>query len=134
MLDFNGTNGKNPYGSLTLSGTTLYGMTSLGGANNLGLIFRSSVLTSLNELPNNIGQGQLFPNPSNGKFTFSLPSSPAKQQLNIYNVLGEKVYQSSIDLKATQVIIPNPVSGIYFYRLLSSNGTLLSSGKFIIEL
>ena len=39
MLDFNGTNGKNPYGSLTLSGTTLYGMTYLGGANNDGVIF-----------------------------------------------------------------------------------------------
>ncbi len=31
--------GASPYGSLTLSGTTLYGMTFQGGANNLGAIF-----------------------------------------------------------------------------------------------
>ena len=39
----NFTSGANdgalPYGSLTLSGSTLYGMTSLGGSNNRGAIF-----------------------------------------------------------------------------------------------
>ncbi len=36
VLDpFDATNGANPSGSLTLSGTTLYGMTSQGGADNL---------------------------------------------------------------------------------------------------
>ncbi len=33
------TDGEKPTGSLTLSGTTLYGMTPVGGANNLGTIF-----------------------------------------------------------------------------------------------
>ena len=32
--------GSYPYGSLTLSGTTLYGMTQVGGANGLGTIFQ----------------------------------------------------------------------------------------------
>ncbi len=41
LLDFDGTNkGAQPIGSLTLSGTTLYGMTSYGGANNNGVIFK----------------------------------------------------------------------------------------------
>ena len=30
---------RHPYGSLTLSGSTLYGMTTYGGANNDGTIF-----------------------------------------------------------------------------------------------
>jgi uncharacterized repeat protein (TIGR03803 family) len=37
---FNGTDGKNPYGSLTLYGSTLYGMTYQGGTNGYGTIFR----------------------------------------------------------------------------------------------
>lgn len=40
LLNLNGTvNGANPYGSLTLSGNVMYGMTSDGGANNDGCIF-----------------------------------------------------------------------------------------------
>lgn len=41
LLDFNGTgNGSDPYGTFFSDGTFLYGMTSSGGANNLGTIFK----------------------------------------------------------------------------------------------
>ncbi|HWY98522.1 MAG TPA: choice-of-anchor tandem repeat GloVer-containing protein [Bacteroidia bacterium] len=41
LLDFAGTaNGRNPDGSLILNGGFLYGMTQLGGTNNVGTIFR----------------------------------------------------------------------------------------------
>jgi uncharacterized repeat protein (TIGR03803 family) len=39
LLDFNGTNGQGPYGSLTLLGNKLYGMTNGGGVSSRGLIF-----------------------------------------------------------------------------------------------
>ena len=40
LLDFDGTtNGANPYGSLIMSGTTLYGMTTGGGAHGDGTLF-----------------------------------------------------------------------------------------------
>ena len=39
LLSFSGSNGAYPYGSLTLSGGTLYGMTRLGGTNGDGNIF-----------------------------------------------------------------------------------------------
>jgi uncharacterized repeat protein (TIGR03803 family) len=40
LLDFDGTaTGRYPKGSLTLSGSTLYGMTSFGGTNDKGCIF-----------------------------------------------------------------------------------------------
>ena len=43
LLHFDGTgNGRNPYGSLIISGTTLYGMTFIGGASNVGSIFKIS--------------------------------------------------------------------------------------------
>jgi uncharacterized repeat protein (TIGR03803 family) len=41
LLDFSGiTNGSYPQGSLISDGTFLYGMTELGGANNMGVIFK----------------------------------------------------------------------------------------------
>jgi len=39
LLDFNGTDGQDPNGSLTIAGNTLYGMTESGGANGQGCIF-----------------------------------------------------------------------------------------------
>jgi uncharacterized repeat protein (TIGR03803 family) len=43
LVSFTGSggiaSGRNPYGSLTLSGTTLYGMTTLGGASGNGNVF-----------------------------------------------------------------------------------------------
>jgi uncharacterized repeat protein (TIGR03803 family) len=39
VFSFSGTNGQFPYGSLTLGGSTLYGMTEYGGLNGYGSIF-----------------------------------------------------------------------------------------------
>jgi uncharacterized repeat protein (TIGR03803 family) len=43
LLDFNGPNGKNPFGSLTLSGSALYGMTAYGGARGDGTVFALTI-------------------------------------------------------------------------------------------
>ena len=41
LLDFAGTtNGQKPYGDLVSDGTFLYGMTSVGGINNVGTVFK----------------------------------------------------------------------------------------------
>ena len=39
LLSFSGSNGSNPYGGLTVSGSTLYGMTSQGGSSDDGTVF-----------------------------------------------------------------------------------------------
>ena len=40
LLDFDGTNGGSPYGSLISQGAFLYGLSSSNGANNAGTLFR----------------------------------------------------------------------------------------------
>ena len=39
LFNFNGTNGANPFGSLTLKASVLYGMTHYGGDYNKGVVF-----------------------------------------------------------------------------------------------
>src|SRR5438105_4232591 len=40
LLDFGSVQGSHPYGSLISDGTFLYGMTSGGGINNMGTVFK----------------------------------------------------------------------------------------------
>ncbi len=40
LVSFSGSNGAWPFAGLTLSGSTLYGTTNIGGANNDGTVFR----------------------------------------------------------------------------------------------
>ncbi|HTB30599.1 MAG TPA: T9SS type A sorting domain-containing protein [Bacteroidia bacterium] len=77
----------------------------------------------------------LFPNPSTGIFTIAFVGArnfvPAT--IEIYNVLGEKVYsQSTIHKSQFTIDISNQPSGIYLYRVLNADGTLLGEGKAIL--
>ena len=65
LLDFTGTtNGRYPQGSLISDGTFLYGMTQLGGTNNLGTLFKI--------LPDGTGFTKLldFAGTTNGSFPY----------------------------------------------------------------
>ena|SRR3990172_11664508 len=80
---------------------------------------------SVNELSNSFNIS-VFPNPSNGIFT--LQSAEEITSVEIYNVLGEKVWSGSeqieIDLSAQS-------KGIYFVKVLSTDK--VSTQKIVIE-
>ncbi len=77
----------------------------------------------------------VFPNPSSGSFTLSLSNVNEKCQVEIYDVLGEKVTVAT--LKQVQgdnsLNLSEQPNGIYFYRVLDENGGVLGSGKLIIQ-
>jgi uncharacterized repeat protein (TIGR03803 family) len=156
LLDFNVTNGEWPLGSLTLSGNMLYGMTQFGGTNNTGVLFSYNLEDAgINELKVASEKLKVYPNPNDGKFTIDVKSEELKvKNLEIYNVLGEKVY-SGMPLnpllpapqggngqcaspngssgRAYPIDMSSSTSGVYFYRVLSEDGGLIESGKFVIE-
>lgn len=76
----------------------------------------------------------LFPNPNNGAFTIQSSVASGKSSVEIYNVLGEKVYsQCNIQNPTFNIDLSSPQSGIYLYRILSESGTVVGSGKFMIQ-
>ncbi|HTB06000.1 MAG TPA: T9SS type A sorting domain-containing protein [Bacteroidia bacterium] len=92
-----------------------------------------SVITGLNNIRSD-ASAKLFPNPNNGKFTIQLSEVYGKPTIEIYNVLGEKVYQQfSIPNSQFSIDLTNQPAGIYFYRVITESGSLISSGKVIIE-
>ncbi len=74
----------------------------------------------------------LYPNPNNGVFTINFKNPDAKKIIEIYNVLGIKVYSANLGTEKTEIDLNTENKGIYFYQLKSEN-EIISTGKIIIE-
>ncbi len=139
ILSFNGANGEDPQGDLILSGNLLYGMAYGGGTDSAGVIFKvdTTPVTAINEVTPNMWETNLYPNPNSGQFTLSLINPgivlEMQQQVKIYNLLGETVYQSFLTAGNSQIKLPDPVSGIYLFRIVTPEGKSLGAGKFVVE-
>lgn len=81
---------------------------------------------------------EIYPNPNNGIFTVALSSHAepvsVSQTIEVYNVLGEKVYsQITVNSSSYVVNLSNQPDGIYIYRILNTDGSLMGEGKLEIE-
>ncbi len=82
------------------------------------------------------GQITIYPNPNNGQFTIQSSVVSSQSSVEIYNVIGEKVYSNYqiTNLSNYQINLSGEPNGIYLYRVISSeNGNLLGEGKLVIE-
>ena len=81
---------------------------------------------------------KLYPNPNTGVFTVSYHAelvSASQPLIEIYNVLGEQVYNAT--LKQVQgdnsINITNQPNGVYLYRVINKDAAILLSGRLIIQ-
>jgi hypothetical protein len=115
--------------SLAIIGDTLFAGTSIQG----GVWKRAlSEMTSIKEINNNAGNIAVYPNPNNGIFQVSGFQYPASS-IEIYNVLGEKIYNSLITDNRSQITIniANLPSGVYVVEVRTVNGIAVK--KFVKE-
>ncbi len=77
----------------------------------------------------------LYPNPNNGAFTLQVNNEElrGKSEIEIYNVLGEKVYSQFTTHNSPLTIDLKQPSGIYLYRVVSEDGSLIGQGKVIVQ-
>lgn len=86
-----------------------------------------------NQLETNIS---ISPNPSNGKFTLQAGSLFTKYDLEIYNIMGEKVYSShtpplSITNRKFEIDLSKQSKGIYLLKIIFDKGVVKK--KIIIQ-
>jgi Secretion system C-terminal sorting domain len=83
----------------------------------------------------------IFPNPNSGEFNILCHSEQSEESepiIEIYNVMGEKVYTGILSPQTpkgalTEINISNQPNGIYFYRVIQQTGELVGEGKVIID-
>lgn len=76
----------------------------------------------------------VFPNPSNGTFTFQIKNEEhgmKNVELKIYNVYGQQVYSVPICQQQTTIHFLEPV-GLYFYSVFAENAKMSGEGKIMI--
>ena len=97
--------------------------------------YADTIPLSVNKISNNTNTANLYPNPNNGTFVIETSLINAKSSVEIYNMMGEKVYEAKLpgtDGKLTIEMNGKP-AGVYLYRVLTETGYLQSDGKFIIQ-
>lgn len=82
------------------------------------------------EKPLEISLANFSPNPSTGQFVL-YAKNVSGQSLEVYNSIGEKVYESILSDDA-QVLQLGHEAGVYFYTL-KSLGVIVKSGKLIVQ-
>jgi hypothetical protein len=64
----------------------------------------------------------IYPNPNNG--LFSINSSAKISQIDVLNILGEKIYSKKVSTDKTEIDLSDKSNGIYFVQVYSDKGAL----------
>ncbi len=65
----------------------------------------------------------IYPNPAEGIFIIKGPARPSR--VEIYNVMGEKVYTQTIFKTQSEIDISSQASGIYFLKIIDDDETIV---------
>lgn len=88
--------------------------------------------TGITTIKSGNGQISVYPNPSNGKFIFEIANNESgNTTLEVYNVLGQTVFSQSNHNAQFTINLINQSDGIYFYRVLKQDGSLIGEGKLV---
>lgn len=99
--------------SFVVSGTNIYAGTESSGIWKRPL----SELVGIEENNSNINFA-IYPNPNNGMFTIS---GTKISSIEIFNMLGERVYKSEIKNSDSEIDLSKQQKGIYFVQIMDEN-------------
>lgn len=110
--------GSSPNGSLTLVGTSLYGMTPRDwGELGLGTIFKFGLnTTGISSSSQTINSLQIFPNPATNELHIESTDNE-KLTAQLFDITGKEVISSTPFINSANINIQTLIHGIYFLRI-----------------
>jgi hypothetical protein len=91
-------------------------------------------ISSVKQLQVESEKWKVFPNPGKGIFTFQSAGISRQSVVEVYNVMGEKIYSNELSTSSQfSIDLRNEPQGIYLYRIVSDIGQPIASGKLIIQ-
>jgi len=91
--------------------------------------------TGVENYNNPLKEVKVYPNPSSGFFSLQFNSQQPtnNSRIEVYNVLGQQVYQTNIFSGNIKIELSNQPQGVYLYRIIMQTGDLVEEGKLIIQ-
>ncbi len=113
-------NGNTVINYATATGTAINGQTYSSNSSTPVTSNSCFLYTGLDESLTNNNNITVFPNPSQGKF--SINNNGNIHTVEVYNIIGDKIYVNSICKQSTRIDIDlsNFSNGIYFLRIFSN--------------
>ncbi len=97
----------------------------------------SGLTTGVSSVSAEHAQITVYPNPSNGIFTIAMKNTSLKvNTVEVYNILGEKVYTSSPQNPngaINTINLSSQPNGIYLYRIVADGGNIIGEGKLAVQ-
>jgi uncharacterized repeat protein (TIGR03803 family) len=124
LFDFNSIDGASPYfGSVVLSGSSIYGVTSNGGANSDGVIFKyDSLTTGISQIAKLNNQISVYPDPAANNIMIDAGNlQSTTYNLRIYDVVGNLAVEKILVEKRTNIDISTLPSGVYIVEVWAGN-------------
>ncbi len=66
----------------------------------------------------------IYPNPSKSRLNINVPNSDKDAKIEVYNILGSRVYQGAINTQNTSINVSQWNSGVYLVRVSNSEETI----------
>ncbi len=88
-------------------------------------------LTAVSEIAKQPASITVYPNPSQGVFTVDVKNFTAPLKLEVYNIVGQKIAYVGLNTEETVINLSTASSGIYFYRVITSNDVVFGMGKLV---
>ncbi len=73
-----------------------------------------SSVTGVEQLTVESGQLTIYPNPSSGQFTIKVIGNEINSKLEVYNIVGELVYQTVLSNSQDIIDLSTQPDGMYF--------------------
>ncbi|HTA81385.1 MAG TPA: T9SS type A sorting domain-containing protein, partial [Bacteroidia bacterium] len=75
----------------------------------------------------------IYPNPSHGIFNFKLLNALGNQQLEVFNILGQRVFICNLNPAGlTEINLSQESAGIYLYKITTDTGVNIFRGRIVV--
>ncbi len=105
----------------------------ISDAGNARIRIVTGIPTGISQPATALENVSVYPNPSNGIFNVQSSAVSQKSSAEIFDLLGNKVYQSFLISNSQFLInLGNQPDGIYIYRILNESGDLIAKGRLAV--